>query len=216
MTFAILMTVLSIGLARGFLHALDPDHVMTIAALSSRQGTAQPGKPMQYALLWSLGHGAMIIAAASIVIVTGQHLPAAISASAETIVGVILITTGASVLWSLYNQQDGRQPSHRVASPGLITGSNQAAPLMIGFVHGIAGSASLMALVPIALMEPGSRLAFVFVFCAGVLFAMLVFSLFYSRLQQLLLRASKGYVEALQVAVGVGSIGLGAFWLIWG
>ncbi len=142
MTPAILLTILSLGLGRGFLHALDPDHVMTISALSSRQTPNGITKPVQYAVFWSVGHGLMIMAVASLIFLTGQHLPEAIFASAESVVGIILILTGASVLWSLRPQSETTQGSRRANSPTYFA----ATPLLIGFVHGLAGSASLLAL----------------------------------------------------------------------
>ena len=165
---------------------------------------------MRYALLWSLGHGAMIVAAAILLIWTGQHLPTAITASAESIVGIILIATGLSVLWSIKTSSRA-QPEEHVA-PNLTAANG--APLLIGFVHGIAGSASLLALMPVALMDPAPRFAFVLVFCASVCIAMLAFSVFYGRMQELIRRVSMQGVDMVRWAVGLGSIGLGAFWLL--
>lgn len=212
MTPAIVLTILSLGLGRGFLHALDPDHIMTISALSSRQSQNGIIKPVHYAVIWSVGHGIMIFAVASMIFLTGQHLPDEVFASAEFVVGIILIMTGASVLWSIRS----RPPEDQVSTGAISSSRFPATPLMIGFVHGLAGSASLLALIPIALLELGSGLAFVLVFCVGVLSAMIVFSLLYDRIQNLLKEYSPNHIMLLQIGVGLGSICLGAFWLIKG
>ena len=212
MTPAILLTILSLGLGRGFLHALDPDHVMTISALSSRQSSNGITKPVQYAVFWSVGHGLMIMAVASLIFLTGLHLPEAVFASAESVVGIILILTGASVLWSLRSQSETAERSGH-AKPSTYFA---ATPLLIGFIHGLAGSASLLALIPVALLELGAGMAFVAVFCSGVLTAMIVFSVFYDRVQKALREISPDYLVALQLGVGLGAIGLGAFWIIKG
>lgn len=210
MTTSILLTVLTAGFLRGILHALDPDHVMTVAGLSSRGNATIVRQPVRYALLWSVGHGAMIVVAAILLIRTGQHLPTAITASAESIVGLILIATGLSVLCSMKTSSRAQPVERR---PSDLSAAN-GAPLLIGFVHGIAGSASLLALMPVALMDPAPRLAFVLVFCASVCIAMLAFALFYGRMQELIRRVSIQGLEMVRSAVGIGCIGLGAFWLL--
>ena len=212
MTPALVLTILSFGLARGFLHALDPDHIMTISALSSRQNANDINSPRQYAIIWSLGHGIMILAVASAFLMTGQELPAAISASAEFLVGIILILTGVSVLWALRSQSESRDSCTNAVLPKRLA----AAPLMIGFVHGIAGSASLLALIPIAFLDLGPGFAFVLVFCTGVLLAMIIFSTFYERIQELLVEFSSDHIAMLHTGVGLASIGLGVFWLLRG
>lgn len=213
MTPAILLTILSLGLGRGFLHALDPDHIMTISALSSREGGTCHAKPLQYAALWSAGHGLMIAAVAGAALFAGLHLPKAAAGSAEFVVGIILILTGASVLWSL------RARSAASPEPNLVSARGarfSAAPLLIGFVHGLAGSASLLALIPTGLLEIGPGFAFVTVFCIGVLAAMMAFAIFYDRLQQELSRFAPKQLMLLQGAIGLASIGLGVFWTVKG
>lgn len=213
MTSTFFLTILSLGLGRGFLHALDPDHILTITALSSRQNVdGSVSRPLRYAVFWSVGHSAMIIAVACLLFLTGLHLPDTVSASAEMVVGVILILTGVSIFWSLRSQRAVADTPSSFSSDT----KSAAAPLAIGLIHGLAGSASLLALIPIALLEVGSGLAFVGVFCVGVLVAMLAFSLLYERIQGTLLKFSPDRIVFLQIGVAIAAIGLGTYWLVKG
>lgn len=208
MNITIAMTILAIGLGRGFLHALDPDHILTISALSARNSSEESARPLRYAILWWAGHSCAIITIAALLFVTGQHLPATVSASTEVVVGVVMMTIAVSVFWSLRHQATGQERPDAQSSSAF----SASTPLMIGSVHGLAGSASLLALIPVAFMDIAPGIAFVVVFCAGVLFAMLVFSILFERLEASLLDSSPRRVAVFQAAIAMAAFSLGAYW----
>lgn len=203
MTLLMLFSVLLVGFSLGLLHALDPDHVLTVASLTARDDAKSA--TLRHAAMWSLGHGGLLVALAAAVIVMGWTLPDAVPSSAERFVGVILIAVGASVLWL-------RHPPHG-SRKRLAGGLSERAPLVIGMIHGLAGSAAMLALVPVTLYRPEVGLAYAVLFSLGVLVGMTGFGLVFAQGQRLLAARLPAAQRAVQMVLGVGAIGMGVHWL---
>ena len=205
MTLALLISVLLVGFSLGLVHAMDPDHLVTIAALSSQDDTN--GATMRFAAIWALGHGGLLVAVAAAVFLLGWSFPDAMSHWAERAVGIVLVGTGMSAMWVLRHR-------HRpVVAAGPIAGLRQRAPFVVGLVHGLAGSASMLALVPITLYSPVAGLAYAVIFSLGVLAGMLGFGLVLDRLQQGLISTWPAIHQATRLIFAVGAIGMGTYWL---
>lgn len=89
-------------------------------------------------------------------------------------------------------------------------------PSLVGALHGLAGSAPILALLPAAARSPGLGLAYLTLFGVGVAFAMAIVSGALGHLTARL--AKRGTTRALtgiRAASGVGSIAIGV-WLGWG
>ncbi|MBV9841191.1 MAG: hypothetical protein JOY99_06615 [Sphingomonadaceae bacterium] len=203
MAATLLLSVLLMGFSIGLLHALDADHLMTISSLAARpdRGVAT----MRYAGLWALGHGGLLIAIACAGLLLGWSLPVRLPASAERLVGVVLIFAGASGIVSTL-RRDG-------ASGGVSAGIRSRMPFLIGMIHGTASSAAMMALIPLALLGPVLGIAFVTIFSFGVLSAMMAFGFALERGQQWLTARRPQLLRAVHMSVGIGAIGMGVFWL---
>lgn len=199
MSLILLGTVLLWGFGLGLLHALDADHLMTVASLSAR--TDSRGATLRFAALWALGHGGLLVAIAAAVFLLDWTLPEALPAGAERTVGVILIAVGASALWL-------RHPPH--GSPRTL---REKAPFAIGLIHGLAGSAAMLALVPATLYHPALGLAYAVIFSAGVLAGMMGFGAVIGRLQHGLTQAMPQAGKFARIVLGIGAIGMGAHWL---
>lgn len=199
MSAALLLSIVATGFGLGVVHAFDPDHLMTVAALAARaDGKAAT---LRFGTLWALGHGAILLAITVAVILLGWSLPSAVPAKAEHAVGFILITAGAMALWL-------RHPPHR-HSPSL----REKAPFLVGLVHGAAGSAAMLALIPATLYSPVMGLGYAVIFSLGVLAGMMGVGLSFDRIQRRLVAGAPRVHGALRRVLAVAAIGMGAYWL---
>lgn len=199
MSAELLASIMVAGFGLGIVHALDPDHLMTIATLSASGDTR--ASSLRQATLWSLGHGALLVALAGAVALAGVGLPAAVPSGAERAVGLILILAGASALWL-------HHPPH-----GRGTGLRERAPLAVGMVHGLAGSGTMLALIPASLANPVVALLYATIFSLGVLAGMMGFGLVLGKAQRQFEVHLPGAHRIARVALGTGAMAMGAYWL---
>ena len=192
------LSVLGAGLFMGVLHAFDPDHVVTMSSLGSRPDAR--GATMRYAFSWAIGHGGILVIAALSLLLFQVPVPATLPPGAERMVGVILIAAGGSLALALVRAgAQERKPSHL----------RNKAPFLIGMVHGTAGSAAVLALLPIGLLSPMQGVVYVLVFSLGVLVGMMGFGHGLDRLQNVVARRAgvldkplRGGIAALAIAMG--------------
>ncbi|HEY0281056.1 MAG TPA: hypothetical protein VGC27_00330, partial [Rhizomicrobium sp.] len=167
----------------GMLHALDPDHVLAVATLTGREKT--PSRALAYAVHWAVGHGGLLLLITAAAVIFHWVLPQEVPYWAERCVGVILILTGTSVLLNIRKERlhqhrhaggflrHSHEPAHEMEPGGdkepSRTRSPLRAPLLIGIVHGTAGSAPFLALIPAAFMSPAKGILYVAIFSIGVL-----------------------------------------------
>ena len=235
------LTILILAFGLGMLHALDADHIMAVSSLSS----TRPGfrQSLQFCARWAIGHGTALLLIGCAVLVFGMAIPARLSELAESLVGVVLILLGLFVLWDLYRQrahlhvhQHGNISRHahwHVHEHKLISGpgsddhhhrhqahrrqphSHQHSAIMVGVLHGTAGSAPLLALIPITQLHSlWLGLLYMLLFSLGVLLAMLVFGGLLGGTFRYVMRWGKHFVNGLRLSVASGAIAFGAHLLL--
>jgi sulfite exporter TauE/SafE len=212
-----LPAILAAGFMLGLLHALDADHIVAVSSLASRQRRWQNGAA--YAARWALGHGAILLLVALAALFFGLHLDQTIGHIAEQAVGVILIISGLAIIRQLHRQRiglavhrHGAQLHAHLAAPAHGKHHDHT-PVLVGLVHGLAGSAPALALIPAALFHPALAAGYVLIFSLGALCGMVLFGLLLGRCQQFLLRHSPRIFDGSRLALGLGATGLGLFWL---
>ena len=222
-----LVTGSGLGSLLGMRHALEPDHLAAVTTMVSRERSS-----MRAALLgawWGIGHTlALLVVGAALVIVRAE-LPAAISDAFEIAVAVMLIVLGIrSVQLAALQAPGGPRHLHR---HGLIVHSHPAVPahvhigswtfakrpLLVGAVHGLAGSGALTALVLATLPTTGARLMYVLLFGIGSTLGMAALS---GLLGWPLARLGSHHrvARTISAAVGCVSIVMGIMWglpLVW-
>lgn len=155
-----MFSILFLGFAAGVVHAFDPDHLAAVSGMSARD---QGRHSLRFAVHWGLGHGLAVIAVASAVLLAGSAIPHAFSAFAEALVAWMLIGIGLLSFYHLW-QQHQHDDSKRGITPSA---------LWIGLIHGSAGSAPLLAVLPAAGMaSPSLGMAHVLLFNSGLIAAM--------------------------------------------
>jgi hypothetical protein len=192
-----------LGLALGLRHAVDPDHVATLATLAARERRTRDAGFLGAS--WALGHGFVILSVGVLLLALRVSLPDGLARFAEAGAGVLLVGLGLANL-ALSHTQRERSSSARL-------GGALARSAGIGLLHGLAGSGAVtlvaLSAFPTAL-EGGAYLAS---FSIGVAASMVGCSMLlgtpFARLQP----GTRARM-ALSVATGLAAVLLGGN-LVW-
>lgn len=190
-----LLTVLGLGLVFGLKHATEVDHVVAVSTIVSRQRNVW--RSTFVGALWGAGHTASLLIAGAIVLSLRVAIPERVSNWLEFSVALMIIGLGAAALWrSLLKRRDvhvhehshdgvshvhihfhesetrdhtARPHSHVVSAVGLK-------PILIGAVHGLAGSGALTLLVLTQIESAWVGFFYLAVFGLGSILGMMLMS----------------------------------------
>lgn len=209
-------------------HALDADHIMAVSGLASSRAGLRAS--LSFCFRWACGHGISLLAVAVGVYFFGMAIPAELSAMAEGLVGVMLIAIGVLVLRRLRRPDiEFRRHQHRglpvhthwslqrgaSSSPKQTSHQHAHTAVLVGLVHGTAGSAPLLTLIPLSRMgSPWISLSYVLLFSSGVVVAMLLYGGFIGNVFRHLSSRSEKAVRLVQCVVATGSIVFGGCLLL--
>lgn len=198
------------GLSAGLIHALSgPDHLSAVAPLVINERSRR----WRMGLLWGVGHSLGVWIVGLIALALRGVLPVeSLSSWSERIVGAVLIGVG---LWGLRRAFAAKLPAphvHEEPDPNRRPGR---AAVMIGGLHGLAGSSHILGLLPaLALPSRWASLAYVVGFGLGAIVGMTAFSstfgLFAARVTARGLRA----YQAMLACFSAAAILVGGYWLI--
>jgi high-affinity nickel permease len=87
-----LLSILALGFFLGMRHATDPDHVIAVTTIVSRQRSIRHAALI--GVLWGLGHTITILAVGSAIILFDIVIPARVGLTMELSVGLMLILLG--------------------------------------------------------------------------------------------------------------------------
>jgi len=217
-------SLLFLAFGLGMLHALDADHIMAVSSLSCQKPDKK--KSLIFCSRWALGHGAAVMLIGAAVIFMGFAIPEQLSHVAESLVGVVLIGLGIYVLWDMYrkrahlhfHQHDGMHDHAHWHSHYNHQTQHQDdphkhshAPVFVGLLHGTAGSAPLLALLPLSSMtSPWTGFAYLLLFGVGVFISMLLFGGLLGQVFAWLKHWGNQFINGLRFLVSVVSIAYGA------
>ena len=88
------VTVILLGLFLGMRHSTDPDHVVAVSTIVSRQGSIRSSATI--GLLWGLGHTLTIFLVGSAIIIFGVVIPPRLGLSMEFCVALMLDPAGGT------------------------------------------------------------------------------------------------------------------------
>ena len=201
------VTVILLGLFLGMRHSTDPDHIVAVSTIVSRQGSIRSSATI--GLLWGLGHTLTIFLVGSAIIIFGVVIPPRLGLSMEFCVALMLILLGVLNLTGVMRWITERltplrsvpaatsQPAvcvYRIsAEPGKtkrrpsghmelffdrVIGKlglyQTIRPLVVGLVHGLAGSAAVALLVLSTIKSPFWSTAYLLVFGFGTMVGMML------------------------------------------
>jgi high-affinity nickel-transport protein len=148
-----------LGFLLGLKHATDADHVVAITTIVSRERSFR--RAAWIGGLWGIGHSLTVFVVGGALVVFRFAMPPRLGLSLEFGVAIMLILLGFN------NLRPGaaaraRNHEHPLTFNGLR-------PLLIGVVHGLAGSAAAAILVLAAIPQTSLALGYLFIFGVGTI-----------------------------------------------
>jgi len=190
-----LTSILALGLLIGMQHALEADHVAAVASIAA--GRRSPRAIIRHGAVWGLGHALTLLIFGGAMLLLGDAIPERLALILEAAVGVMLIGLGLDLLRRLVRERvhfhrhrhgDGTIHLHAHSHAGE-TGAHDPArhrhahsrglplrSLLVGMMHGLAGSAALLILALSSVSEPVLGLAYIAVFGLGATLGMALLS----------------------------------------
>lgn len=223
-----MLSLLFLGFIIGMRHALEADHFAAVATLGSEGLSTK--QAIRHGVAWGLGHSITLFLFGTLVLLFDQLIPEQLAESLEIAVGAMLILLGLDVLWRAYknrvhyhlHRHDNESPhfhAHSHAGESEHAKSRHKhlhdkdfpmRALLIGLIHGMAGSAALILLTLDSVPTIGLGLAYIALFGLGSIVGMGLLSMIIS----IPIRASSKKLSwlhnGLQFTIGLGTLGIGA------
>ncbi|MCB1971048.1 MAG: urease accessory protein [Geminicoccaceae bacterium] len=180
--------LLLLGLLFGMQHALEADHLAAVAALSARRSS--PWSMALRGAWWGTGHTVALFLVCGGALLTGFIITSRMEAALEFAVGVMITLLGANVIrrvlrdhirLRVHRHADGRPHIHALAATaGGPTGlpvehrhrDGFVRPLLVGIVHGAAGSGALLAILVATTRSPAVSISYIASFGVGSIIGM--------------------------------------------
>ena len=225
-----LASILALGFLLGMRHATDADHVAAVATLATRNPSL--ARTVAQGVAWGTGHTLTLMVFGGAVLVLGVVVPAQAAQALELAVGVMLVALGADALYRLrrervhfhaHRHSDGVAHFHAHSHRGEgvahdPTRHDHRHPpgfpgraLLVGMVHGMAGSAALILLSLEALRSPVWGFAYIAIFGLGSILGMALLSAAIAVPLRLTSRRLTRAYDGLSTAVGVATVMLGCY-----
>lgn len=221
-------TVLLFGFVLGLKHAVEADHLAAVSVIVSERKSLWSSSLVGG--LWGLGHTVALLLAGVAVIVFHVRLDARTEQALEFAVGLMLVALGLNALRKLArgarlhlhaHRHGGREHVHPhmhdgapEPNPHTHHGLRLAPrPLLVGMVHGLAGSAALTLLVLPTISSPLVALLYLVVFGVGSAGGMMLMSALCGLPVYLTAARFARAHLAVRGLAGLFSLGLGLFTL---
>jgi cytochrome c biogenesis protein CcdA len=226
-----MFAILGLGFLLGMQHALEADHIAAVSSIAARR--SHVGDIVKHGLTWGLGHTLTLFVFAGVAILLGRAIPESVARPIEGAVGIMLIGLGVHVLWRLWRDRvhfhrhghaDGTVHFHAHSHAGDRLPHARAdhahehgfrwRALLVGLMHGMAGSAALLVLAATQASSPAAGLGYVVLFGIGSMIGMGVLSAVIAVPLAVSARFLTVANRALQGAVGVVTIAIGLVTLV--
>ena len=203
----------ALGSLLGMQHAFEPDHLAAVATLMTGERTS--AKAAWLGACWGLGHTLTLLAAGTALVVLRAEMPAPVTMAFELGVVLMLVGFGARAIYqAASNALPRRTHSHAKPATSRLVDIDRwtlARPLLVGAVHGLAGSGALTALVVATLPSTTTRLGYLALFGIGSTLGMVALSGLLGW-QIARMGSDRAVVRTFSLAVGCVSTVLGLFW----
>jgi hypothetical protein len=240
------LSILVLGFFLGMRHATDPDHVIAVTTIVSRQQNIK--KSALIGAFWGVGHTLTILLVGTAIILFGLVIPPRLGLGMELSVGLMLVFLGAMNVAGfvrsmpaaaghshdesklvhshyhshgdyIHNHSHGHEPEQHPhssqATPvawldrtvGRIGLYQPLRPLIIGVVHGLAGSAAVALLVLATIRNSYWAVGYLLVFGLGTVAGMMLITL--SIASTFRLAGSQRFSRYLGMASGLVSLVFG-------
>jgi cytochrome c biogenesis protein CcdA len=226
-----MLGILGLGFLLGMQHALEADHIAAVSSIAARR--THVGDIVKHGLTWGLGHTLTLFVFAGAAILLGHAIPERLARPLETAVGIMLVGLGAHVLWRLWRDRvhfhrhghgDGTVHIHAHSHAGETTAHARAPhshahgfrwrTLLVGLMHGMAGSAALLVLAVSQASSAAAGLGYVALFGIGSMIGMGALSTVIAVPITLSARWLTRVNSGLQGMVGVVTIAIGVMTIV--
>lgn len=187
--------ILVLGFFLGMRHATDADHVVAICTITSKENSIK--KSTIVGILWGIGHSITVTLVGVPIILYSLVIPESTLRIMEFVVGIMLVILGILNLSKIPDKLTGlislniHKHSHihnlnshshfhfhlKQDSAGKHHHLNlfqMLKPLIIGLIHGIAGSAAIALLVLSTISDKILSVFYLFIFHFGVIVGMML------------------------------------------
>jgi ABC-type nickel/cobalt efflux system permease component RcnA len=239
-----------LGFFLGMRHATDPDHVIAVSTIVTRQPSIRAA--LLIGSLWGVGHTLTIVAVGGAIVLFTIVIPPRLGLTMEMAVALMLIVLGMWNLTGILEQIRGIRPSggdganglhahlhshgdyvhshpsgreteqhghrddrtpvawldRRLSGPGVY---QVLRPLVVGLVHGLAGSAAVALLVLALIKNPWWAIAYLVLFGIGTIAGMMLITTAIGALVAYASTRSSRVERHLRVVSGLLSLGFGLF-----
>jgi ABC-type nickel/cobalt efflux system permease component RcnA len=221
--------LLGLGLVFGLKHATEADHIVAVSTIVSEQRSLL--RSATVGALWGAGHTASLIAVGVIVLALRVAVPERVANWLEFGVALMIVALGTSALLRalsrrrdvhlhqhrhdgvshvhIHFHEHGTEHMGRVAAHSHVVSRIGFKPLLVGAMHGLAGSAALTLLVLTQINSSALGLLYLAVFGIGSIAGMLLMSALVGLPFALGGRRFKGVHYGLQTVAGALSIVFG-------
>ncbi len=226
------LAIIFLGFLLGVRHATDPDHVIAVATIVSRERRVWSSAVI--GILWGIGHTLTIVLVGGALILFSAVIPPRVGLTMELAVAVMLILLGVLNLtgimrWMtetfahIHRRPHGHGPeahAHGQDEPpegwldrkfGRLGVSQVLRPPIVGVVHGLAGSAGVALLVLTTIRSPLWAIGYLLVFGVGTIVGMMLITLALALPFAYTARRLPRINQSLGVAAGVLSLVFGLF-----
>jgi ABC-type nickel/cobalt efflux system permease component RcnA len=189
-----MLSILLLGLLLGLQHAVEADHLAAVASLTTRSKSLRDAA--RHGSAWGLGHALTLLLFGGLVLLIDGIIGERLALWLETAVALMLIVLGLDVLWRLWRRRvhfhvhshgeqrhfhahshsartDHARDPHRHTHPQQLP----LRSLLVGMMHGMAGSAALIVLALGSAHSPWQGLAYIAVFGFGSIIGMTLLAL---------------------------------------
>lgn len=195
------LPLLTLGFALGLKHATEADHLVAVTTIVSEHRSVW--RSAAVGGLWGLGHTSALFAVGSLLILLRVTIPEGVRVALELSVALMIVLLGTRILYlvlrgrrdvHVHSHAHGgrththlhfhdRANAHAAQDSHAVSHARHGLwgwrPLLVGVVHGLAGSGLLTLFVLNEVMRGGSRLlgfAYLLIFGVGSIGGMLLMS----------------------------------------
>ncbi len=213
--------ILGLGFLLGMQHALEADHIAAVSSIAARR--SEVTDIVKHGLTWGLGHTLTLFVFAGAAILLGHAIPETLARPLETAVGVMLVGLGAHVWWRLWHDrlhfhrhrhEGGTVHLHAHSHAGETVPHAHAhgfrwRTLLVGLMHGMAGSAALLVLTVAQAPSAAAGMGYIALFGIGSMIGMGLLSTVIAVPIAVSARWLTSANHGLQGAVGLVTIAIG-------
>jgi len=232
-----MIEILLMGFLLGMRHAMESDHVAAVASLVTKSPSMR--ESLRLGSMWGLGHTVTLFIFGSAVMLLDHMIPERMAMMLEFAVGIMLVMLGIDVVrrfmrekvhFHSHRHADGTLHFHAHAhsDEGTHTASAHSSvshehmhtehfplrPLLVGIMHGMAGSAAMIVLTLQTVHSFGMGLIYITLFGLGSIGGMAALSVV---IMLPLRHSANRYArlhQYLQLGIGAATITLGVTMMV--